>query len=111
MKNILRIIALLFVISAILQLLGIGERIYHSLWQWYKFYGYSNSGHTTISSKMEIFAFLTSGSLILFGFFINRKAKELIVKRAIICSYSSLSIGVLLLAALLVSPIGKLVVT
>jgi len=109
MKNIFRIIAIIFVASATIQLLGVGERIYHALWQWYKFYGYSNSGHTTISAKMALFTFVASGILIIFGYSIKQKVKEHLVMKAIIYSYSSLSVGVLLLATLIVSPIGEIV--
>jgi len=114
MKNILRIIALIFVVTAIAQLLGIGERIFHALWQWYKFYGYSNSGQTTINTKIAVFTFITSGTLIALGYFIKEKVTEQYVKKAIIYSYSysysSISVGILLLTVLLLSPISKLVV-
>jgi len=110
MKNILHIIVLFFLVTAIAQLLGIGERIYHALWQWYKFNGYSNAGQSTINEKIAIFTFITSGALITLGYFIKEKVKEQYVKKTLIYSCYSLSVGVLLLTALLISPISSLVV-
>ena len=94
MKNSLRLLALIFLLTATIQLLGVGERINHALWQWYKFYGYSDSGITTISEKMAFVTFIISVTLIVLGVVIKDKINEHVVKQAITYSYRSLSVGV-----------------
>ncbi len=96
-------------VAAIVQWLGIGERIFHGIWQWHKFSGYSNDGSTSISYFMAAFTILASLALIFLGVLVRRYSEERLVSKLASVSVSALSIGIVGLAILLASPVGILV--
>jgi len=101
--------AILLLISAVIQWLGIGEKIYHALWQWYKFKDFSANGHTTISYTMAIATYLLSALLVTVGIFLAKYREDAFVKLTCKISTASLIIGILSLSVLLLSPLGELV--
>jgi len=58
MMNLYRFTSMALIFAAAIQWLGVGERIYHGLWQWYKFSEFSNNGHTTVSFHMAQVTFI-----------------------------------------------------
>ena len=72
MNNVYRLISVFLAVTAMVQLFGIGERVHHALWQWYKFAGYRNDGHTTLDATMVVATFALSFCAIsLLGWYIN----------------------------------------
>ena len=109
MNNLYKTFAIVLVVTAVIQWLGIGERIYHSLLQWYKFKDYSGNGHTTVSYTMALVTYSLSGLLITLGFFLAKCQGGLFVNISGKYSAVSLVIGALCLSLLLLSPLGELV--
>ncbi len=101
--------AILILISAVIQWLGIGEKIYHALWQWYNLKDFSGDGHTTISYTMAIVTYLLSALLVAMGIYISKHQENAFVKLTCKISTVSLIIGILSLSVLLLSPLGELV--
>lgn len=109
MNIMLRATSIALSIIAAIQLFGISEKITHALWQWYKFYGYSNNGHTTLDASLVTFTYITSICAILAGFMVFKKSPDKFSKLAAKYSAVSLTIGIIALSFLLISPIGQLV--
>lgn len=93
-------------IAVVIQWLGVGERIYHGVWQWYKFSGYSNDGYTSISYTMASFTFAASLGLIFLGVAVYKFSEEKLVSKVAAISASALSLGIAGLFILLASPVG-----
>ena len=112
MNIMLRAISIALSIIAAIQLFGISEKITHALWQWYKFYGYSNNGHignTTLDVSIVIFTYIASISAIFVGFIICKKSPDKPSRFLAKYSAVSLTTGIIALSILLISPIGQLV--
>lgn len=101
--------AILLLVAAVVQWLGIGERIYHALWQWYKFKDFGSVGYTTVSYTMVLVTYAMSALLIVAGLFLAKYRDGTFINLACKVSTASLTIGVLSLSLLLLSPIGELV--
>jgi len=110
MNNVYRFAAVFLAVTAIVQLLGIGERVHHALWQWFKFYGYSNDGHTTLDALMVVFTFGFSIFAIFMAWLICKFAAEQSWATKV-AMYSGISccLGLALLSALVISPLAQVV--
>ena len=104
-----RILAIFIFSIAVIQLYGISDKLIHAAWQWYKFYGYSNDGHTTVNASMALFTYIISIVTLMIGYCINKKYHEKFANLTIKYSSYSLFSGILLLTVLLISPLGQLV--
>lgn len=100
--------AIILMVAALIQWLGVGERIYHGIWQWYKFSGYSDDGYTSISYTMAAFTFAASLGLILLGITVYKFSEEKLISKMAAISASALSLGMAGLVILLASPVGSL---
>ena len=109
MNNIYKILAVALVVAAVVQWLGIGERIYHAVLQWYKFKDHSGNGHATVSYTMAFVTYVLSGVLIALGIFLAKQQAGSFVKQSAKVAITSLGAGVLSLSLLLLSPLGELV--
>ncbi len=109
MNHLYKLAAILLLGTAVIQWLGIGERIHHALWQWHHFKDYSGNGHTTVSYTMAIVTYALSALLIGAGLFLAKCQGGVFVNLAGKISTASLIIGVLSLSLLLLSPLGELV--
>ena len=109
MKRLYIIAAILLFGAALIQWLGIGEKVYHAIWQWYKFKDFSNNGHTTISHTMAIVTYGLSILLIGAGLFLVKYSKGTFVNLISKVSTISLILGLLSLSLLILSPLGELV--
>jgi uncharacterized membrane protein len=96
---------LLFI--AIIQLLAIGEKGKHALWQWFKFYGSSNTGSTTFSLEMFWFTVIASIIGIVSSRFLFSWTDSKFGSRVVKLSGMLLSIGLGVLLLLIVSPLGQ----
>jgi hypothetical protein len=104
-----RILAIIIFSIAVIQLYGIGDKVIHASWQWYKFYGYSNEGYTTINISMALFTYITSIITIIIGYRLYKTPHGKLTDLTIKYSSYSLFSGILLLSVLLISPLGQLV--
>ena len=80
-------------VAALVLSLPVIERLIGALWQWYKFAGYSNDGHISLSLNSGL---LFSGLLaVIFGLalWFNRIARRRSVPRAQIWSYRAMCIA------------------
>lgn len=109
MSHLYKFAAILLLVTAVIQWFGIGERIYHALWQWYKFKGFSSDGHTTVSYTMAIVTYALSVLLIGVGLFLAKCKGGAFVNLTGKISSTSLIVGVISLSLLLLSPLGELV--
>lgn len=110
MNNVYRLISVFLAVTAMVQLFGIGERIQHALWQWYKFAGYSNDGHTTLGTTMVVSTFVLSLCAIFIAWLVYKfSAKQLWSAKVAMYSGFSFCLGLALLSALLISPLAQLV--
>lgn len=104
-----RFLAIFIATIAVIQCYGIGERIIHASWQWYKFYGYSNDGYTTLSVGMTIFTFAASIITLIWGLSIYENSSDKFTLLTIKYSSYSLAFWSFLLALLVMSPLGQIV--
>lgn len=109
MSHLYKIAAIFLLLAAVAQWLGIGERIYHAIWQWYKFKDFSGNGHTTISYTMAVATYTLSALLIGTGLYLAKCQSGTFIKLTGKITTTSLIIGVLSLSLLLLSPLGELV--
>ncbi|MDT3297743.1 MULTISPECIES: hypothetical protein [Shewanella] len=110
MNNVYRLTSVFLAITAIVQLLGIGERVHHALWQWYKFAGYSNDGHTTLDATMVVATFVLSLCAVFVALLVYKcSVKQLWVAKVAMYSGFSFCLGLVLLSALLISPLAQVV--
>jgi len=109
MNNLYKILAIVLIATAVIQWLGIGERIYHAFWQWYKFKDYSGNGYTTISYGMALVTYVLSGLLMALGLFLAKCQAGSFVTLSGKYSSAALAVGILCLSLLLLSPLGELV--
>jgi len=110
MNNSFRLISVFLAVSAMIQLFGIAERIHHALWQWYKFSGYTNDGHTTLDETMVIATFGLSLCAIFIAWLVCRySTKQSWAAEVAMYSAFSLCLGLALLSAILISPLAQMV--
>jgi hypothetical protein len=95
--------------TALMQWLGVGERIHHAIWQWYKFADYGGGGHTTVGYSAVLLTFTLSAVAISLCCLIYKNTNDVFV--SVVTKYSSYSLvlGLASLSTLLISPIGQLV--
>lgn len=106
MNNMYRLTSVFLAITAMVQLFGIGERVLHALWQWYKFVGYSNDGHTTLGTTMVAVTFVLSLCAIFVAWLVYKcSVKQLWAAKLAMYSGISFCLGLALLSALLISPL------
>ena len=108
MNNFCKLAAVLLLMSAVVQWLGIGEKIYHALWQWYKFKDFGGGGHTTVSGTMAMATYTLSALLVGAGMFLVNCPGGKFVNLVGKISTVSIVTGVLSLSVLLLSPLGEL---
>jgi hypothetical protein len=108
MKNIYRALSIILLLASLIQMLGVGERILHGMWLWYKFNDYSDDGYTTISLFSVYLTYGLSFLLIAVGFFIFKMSTERLVSNIAMLSIFLLGSGLLALSAILASPIAQL---
>ena len=104
-----RTISIALLLVAGIQLFGVSEKVFHGLWLWYVFYGYSNDGQTTLNISLVIFTYAASIIAIGIDFIIFKKSPDKIAAQFAKLSGVSLATGVLVLTILLFSPLGGLV--
>lgn len=109
MKTLYRLLALIICFAALIQWYGIGERIIHGLWQWFKFYGYSNDGRTTVSETSLIITSVATFITLIFCILLHKYSEDKFTKLTVKLSSYSLTLGYSSLIVLLISPIGFLV--
>lgn len=109
MNNVYRLISVFLAAIAMVQLFGIGERVHHALWQWYKFAGYSNDGHITLGSTMVFATFALSFCAIFVAWLVYKfSVKQLWAAKVAMYSGFSFCLGLALLSALLISPLAQM---
>jgi len=107
MRNTKRFIALFSLIVAVIQIYGIGEKLQHALWQWYKFKDFSGGGYTTVSMHMFVVTTVVSVISVCVA---NWVARQNIGRFFSTCSlYSSRALlsGIMVLIVLLASPLAQ----
>ncbi len=110
MNHVYRLTSVFLAITAMIQLFGIGERVHHALWQWYKFADYSNDGYTTLGATMVVATFILSSCAIFVAWLIYKCLdKQLWVAKVAMYSGCSFCLGIALLSALLMSPLAQVV--
>jgi len=109
MKKTTRITTIILLIAVSVQWLGVGERLVHGLWQWYKFNGFSNNGHTTINILLFQLTLALTLIMVVVGITTYRLSSEPYISKAASISTYMLAIGGLVLLGLVISPIGVLV--
>ncbi len=110
MNNVYRLISVFLAVTAMVQLFGIGERVHHALWQWYKFAGYRNDGHTTLDATMVVATFALSFCAIFVAWLVYKfSVKQLWAAKVAMYSGFSFCLGLALLSALLISPLAQVV--
>ncbi len=109
MKNLYKLLAVLICFIALIQWYGIGERIIHGLWQWFKFYGYSNNGHTTVNETSLLITSIATFTTLIFYVILYKFSEDKFTQLTVRFSSYSLALGYSSLIALLISPIGFLV--
>lgn len=109
MKIMYRLLAVIICSIALIQWYGIGERISHGLWQWYKFYGYSSNAYTTVGETSLLITSIATVITLTFCVFVYKFSEDKFTKLAVKLSSYSLTLGYFSLIILLISPIGFLV--
>jgi len=104
-----RVVALILVAVASLQLLGISDFVGRAIWQWYKFLGFGNSGYVTISLKMAAFTFVASVVGIIVSCVLFSQSTDRFANLTAKYSGFSFVLGLLAFSFLLITPIGHLV--
>ncbi len=104
-----RVIAIIIAITAVIQCYGIGERAFHATWQRYKFYAYSNDGHTTLSINMILLTFVISIITLIIGFSLYKKAMDKLTLLTIKYSSYSIVAWLFILSMLIISPFGQII--
>lgn len=110
MNNVYRLVAAFLAVTAMIQLCGIGERVHHALWQWYKFAGYSNAGNTTLGATMVVATFVLSFCATFVAWLVYKySVKQRWAAKVAMYSGFSFCVGLALLSALLISPLALVV--
>lgn len=78
-------VSVLAVASALLA--PVLERLTAGIWQWYKFVGFSNDGHITLSLSSGLFFSGLSAATFTFALFLNCVAKRRCAPRAMAASF------------------------
>ena len=107
MRNVKRFIALFSVILAVIQLYGIGEKLHHALWQWYKFKDFSGGGYTTVSMHMFVVTTVASVFGICIAHWVSRQNIGHFFSTCSLYSSWSLFSGIMVLIGLLASPLAQ----
>jgi len=107
MKNTFRVIVTFLLAVAIIQWLGIGERIYHAFVQWWKFKDYSDNGRTTMNRSMVMATYVISTASIAISFVLTKTQSDLFVVVTGRLAAILLMVGVVALTVLLASPFGE----
>jgi hypothetical protein len=109
MTNLYRLLSVLLVFTAFIQWYGIGDRIQHALWFWYKFTGYSHEGYITLDQTMVKVTFVLSSVAVIVAYLVCKQRPEhrWMAKTA---RYSAVSLiaGLVGLSLLLPSPLARL---
>jgi hypothetical protein len=94
-------------LAAILQWVGIGERIQHALWQWFKFKDYSGGGYTTVSSTSFIVVSGLTAILVVIAIVLTRSNTSKFANVVVKISLASFITGISCLYILVLSPLGE----
>lgn len=110
MNNVYRLLSVFLAATAMVQLLGIGERVHHALWQWYKFSGYNDGGNNTLDATMVVSTFVLSLCAVFVAWLVYQfSAKQQWAAKVATYSGFSFCLGLVLLSALLISPLAQMV--
>ena len=107
--NLYSTIAIFLFLAALVQWFGISTKIMDALWQWYKFWGYSNDGYTDLGIKMLITTYVLSFLFIIMSVYVIKMSKNKFQHLVAKASLYMYCIGVFFLTVLVASPISKLV--
>lgn len=99
----------LLIIIALIQWLVISERIWASVWEWYKFHGYGGSQGITVGASTQILFYILSSGFTFTGLQLSRKhddQHDLRVQKKLnrFCAIALLS-GMALWSLVLISPL------
>jgi magnesium-transporting ATPase (P-type) len=107
MRNTKRFIALFSIIVAVIQIYGIGEKLQHALWQWYKFKDFSGDGYTTVSMHMFLVTTVVSVINICVANWVSRQNIGRFFSTCSLYSSQALLSGIMVLIVLLASPLAQ----
>jgi hypothetical protein len=75
------------------------ERLSAAMWQWYKFSGYSDDGHITLSFRTGLYFSAVLASTFGIAFWLNRTANREAAPRAVRWSFLAMCVAALALVA------------
>ena len=90
----LNIAALATLVAAAALSIPVMERTIDAAWQWYKFTGYSNAGHITLSLNTGLAFSGILATMFVLAFGINRRAKHQTATRALVWSRWAMYVAV-----------------
>ncbi len=85
-SNAITAASLAALVAALTLLVPVAERLVAAIWQWYKFYGYSNDGHITLSFKTGVLFSAVVAAIFSLSLWFNQLAKR---QNAICAKYIS----------------------
>ena len=93
-------------LAAVLQWIVVLERCWAAAWQWYKFTGYGGGGYITVGPSTQVVFFVLSTVIALAGFILSRYAEHGTAALASKIGAISLLVGMIVWAAVLISPLA-----
>ena len=107
MSNVKNSIPFLLCLVATVQIFAIGEKLFHALWQWYKFQGTGGNGHTTFSAEMFWMTIIFSFFGITASYLLLKHLDGNIGTKLARLSGTTMSLGLFILVILVLSPLAR----